>query len=196
MHVPLCLMLPVFWSILLDLDGETSDGLDEVVVVGAAVWACDLLGELREAQGDAGRLQQRVLTIVALDARLTAGERCKEVVIVHCANLVRIPAPFCGAEGTGDLVDTHQAFEAHSREEERIVRLAFDLVSAGVSFQRGEIKGAINERKLVVYVELTATQDTGDLASSMECEARKNEGSRIVPCAISVVLHLDVVRVN
>lgn len=38
--------------LLLDPDSKAGDGLDKVVVVGAAMWAFDLLRELGEAQRD------------------------------------------------------------------------------------------------------------------------------------------------
>ena len=182
--------------LLLYLDGESCHRFDEVVVVDTAVRALVLLGELREAEVDARRFEQRMFALVALDARLTAGEGRKEVVVVHCTDLMSIPAPSRRTQVAGDLIDAHQTFETDRGEKERIVRFAFHLVGTDVCLQGREIEGAIDERKLVVNVELSPTQNTENLASSMEGETREHKGAGVISSAIPVVLHLYVVRVD
>lgn len=153
---------------LLDSHSESSDGFDEVVVICAAVWTLELLGKLGEAECDAGRFQQRMPAFVTLRACLAAGKRCKEVIVVHRANLMCISTPACRTKVAGDLIDAHQAFETDGGEKEGVICLAFDLVRADICFQRREIEGAIDQRKLVVHIELTPTQHTENLVSSMK----------------------------
>lgn len=50
MYVHACATLfLLLWLVLLDRDVKSGDRLDEVVVIGAAMWALDLLRELGEA---------------------------------------------------------------------------------------------------------------------------------------------------
>ena len=167
-----------------------------MVVTGRTVGALGLLRELREAQCNVPRLQERVLALVTLDTRLAAGEGGKEVIVVHGADLVRIPTPLRRAETAGDPIDAHQTLEADGREKERVVSLAFHLEGRDVGFQRREIERAIDERELVVHVELTATQNAVNLACSVKCEAREDEGPRVISSAVPIVLHLDVVGID
>lgn len=136
---------------MLDLDGVTSDGFYEVVVTCTALGTQVLLGELGKTERNGFGIEELVSTLVALCARLAAGERGKNVIVVHRSNLVRIPVPTTRAVGAGDLINAHQTFEADGGEEERIVRLALNFVRTDASFERREVEGSVDERELVVH---------------------------------------------
>ena len=135
-------------------------------------------------------------TLVALGACLTAGERCKQIVVVHCPDLVSISVPTPRAVGTGDFIDAHQALETDGREKQWIVGLALDLEREAVGFERREVEGAIDEGELVIDAERRLTQHTVDLVSAVERETGENKRASVVARTVAVVFHLDVVRVD
>ena len=159
------------FCLVTDLELESCDWFDEVVVGGTAAWALHLLGKLGEAQGNVGWIEKRMLAFFTLHTRLAAGQRRKEVVVVHGANLMCTAAPVGGAQTARHLVVANETLEANGGQIERIVCLVFHLVCRGIRFQRREIERAVDERELVIDIELTRAQHTRYLACSMEGQA-------------------------
>lgn len=127
-----------------------SDGLDEVVVTGAAVGALNRERELRKAQSDLGWIDQLLLALVALHAPRAARETGKEIVRVHRAYLVMVAVPHGRTEPTGDPVDADQAFETDSRQIGGVITFTLHFQGGVVWFERREIEGSIDEGKLIV----------------------------------------------
>ena len=159
------------FCLVTDLELESCDWFDEVVVGGTAAWALDLLGKLGEAQSNIGWIKKRVLALFTLHTRLAAGQRRKEVVIIHGANLMCAATPVGGTQTACHLIAANKTLEANGSQIERVVCLVFDLVCRGIGFQRREVERAVDERELVVHIELTKTQHTRYLARSMEGQA-------------------------